>query len=187
MGLQCSVHVPSLEQGISAHHYVLRNKTLLQGIETLVTASVSVVAFDVLGSARIRAKAKNWGGGEKRRKRLPAETWILQNAFAHKREHLIGAVFISLNIDSCQLNVRKGVNMVDSTGDEFDRCLQKALDILAERGFKLSLKEGQKTSIRKLWIGDLLAVRPTGFGKSLIFQLLVPEKKVGFALVICLS
>ena len=65
--------------------------------------------------------------------------------------------------------------MVDSTGDQLDRGLRKALDVLlAERGFKVSLREEQKTSIRKLWIGDLLAVRPTGFGKSLIFQLLVP-------------
>ena len=75
--------------------------------------------------------------------------------------------------------------MVDSTGDQFDRGLRKALDVLlAERGFKASLTEEQKTLIRQLWIGgDLLAVLPTG----LIFHLLVLSKDVGCALVICLS
>ena len=75
--------------------------------------------------------------------------------------------------------------MVDSTGDQFDRCLRKALDVLlAGWGSKVSLTEEQMTSIGQLWIGgDLLAVLPTG----LIFHLLVFSKDVGCALVICLS
>ena len=69
---------------------------------------------------------------------------------------------------------------------DFDRSLQKALDILAERGFSRSLREEQEISIRQLWLGgDLLAVLPTGYGKSLIFQLLVLSKNDGCAFVIC--
>ena len=60
---------------------------------------------------------------------------------------------------------------------DFDHCLQKALDIPTERGFNRSLREEKKISIRPLWFGgDLLAVLPTGYGKSLIFQLLVLSK-----------
>ena len=60
--------------------------------------------------------------------------------------------------------------------DEED--LQRALDFLAQKGFDRELKEEQKSAILQLMRGgDLLGVLPTGFGKSLIFQLLAVAKK----------
>ena len=59
--------------------------------------------------------------------------------------------------------------------DEED--LQRALDFLAQKGFDRELKEEQKSAILQLMRGgDLLGVLPTGFGKSLIFQLAVANK-----------
>ena len=60
--------------------------------------------------------------------------------------------------------------------DEED--LQRALDFLAQKGFDRELKEEQKSAILQLMRGgDLLGVLPTGFGKSLIFQLLAVANK----------
>ena len=74
--------------------------------------------------------------------------------------------------------------MADS--DEFSVEVNKALDFLAERGFSRCLREEQKSSLQQLWRGgDLMAVLPTGFGKSLIFQLLVLTRKEACVLVIC--
>ena len=59
--------------------------------------------------------------------------------------------------------------------DEED--LQRALDFLAQKGFDRELKEEQKSAILQLMRGgDLLGVLPTGFGKSLIFQLAIANK-----------
>ena len=94
-------------------------------------------------------------------------------------------VFQSPVICTEEMNSQVVFNMADSDCD-LDHRLQKALDILAERGFKRSLREEQKISIRQLWFGgDLLAVLQTGYGKSLIFQLLVLSRNAGCALVIC--
>ena len=52
----------------------------------------------------------------------------------------------------------------------FEAPLQKALNFLLERGFNRELRQEQKSSVKQLFTrGDLLAVLPTGFGKSLIF------------------
>ena len=52
----------------------------------------------------------------------------------------------------------------------FEAALQKALNFLLERGFNRELRQEQKSSVKQLFTrGDLLAVLPTGFGKSLIF------------------
>ena len=60
--------------------------------------------------------------------------------------------------------------------DEED--LQRALDFLAQKGFDREVKEEQKSAILQLMRGgDLLGVLPTGFGKSLIFQLLAVANK----------
>ena len=67
--------------------------------------------------------------------------------------------------------------------DEED--LQRALDFLAQKGFDRELKEEQKSAILQLTRGDLLGVLPTGFGKSLIFQLLAVAKKGSIVDMIC--
>ena len=60
--------------------------------------------------------------------------------------------------------------------DEED--LQRALDFLAQKGFDRELKEEQKyATLQLMRRGDLRGVVPTGFGKSLIFQLLPVTKK----------
>ena len=68
----------------------------------------------------------------------------------------------------------------------FEAALQKALNFLSERGFNRELRQEQKSSVKQLFTGgDLLAVLPTGFGKSLIFQLLALVNDDYVVLVIC--
>ena len=67
----------------------------------------------------------------------------------------------------------------------FEAALQKALNFLSERGFNRELRQEQKSSVKQLFPGDLLAVLPTGFGKSLIFQLLALLNDDHVVLVIC--
>ena len=58
--------------------------------------------------------------------------------------------------------------------DRFELLLKETMRSLEENGIKFMLKVEQKTAIRHLFEKkDLLAVLPTGYGKSLIFQLLV--------------
>ena len=66
-------------------------------------------------------------------------------------------------------------NMVDDCDDaRFERFLGEALASLNENGGNIVLKEEQRKGIKHLFDKkDLVAVVPTGFGKSLIFQLLV--------------
>ncbi|KAL9976786.1 hypothetical protein ACROYT_G014120 [Oculina patagonica] len=66
-------------------------------------------------------------------------------------------------------------NMADDCDDAcFEGYLGEALSSLNENGGNTLLKEEQKKAIKHLFERkDLLAVLPTGFGKSLIFQLLV--------------
>ena len=62
----------------------------------------------------------------------------------------------------------------------FEAALQKALNFFSERGFNSELRQEQKSSVKQLFTGgDLLAVLPTGFGKSLIFQLLALRTMLG--------
>ena len=57
---------------------------------------------------------------------------------------------------------------------EFDASLSKLLSNLKEKDINFILKPKQVESLRQLHAGkDLVAILPTGFGKSLIFQLLV--------------
>lgn len=62
----------------------------------------------------------------------------------------------------------------------FEAGLQKELNFLSERGFNRELRQEQLFSG-----GDLLAVLPTGFGKSLIFQILALVNDDHVVLVIC--
>ena len=60
------------------------------------------------------------------------------------------------------------------------------LGYLIARGFNRELRQEQKSSVKQLLTGgDLLAVLPTGFGKSLIFQLLALVNDDHVVLVIC--
>ena len=60
----------------------------------------------------------------------------------------------------------------------------RAVSPLADKGF--SLKEEQQILIKQLVQGrDLLAVLPSGFGKSLIFQMLALMKNKSCLLIIC--
>ena len=69
--------------------------------------------------------------------------------------------------------------------EEFLIKITKVLDSLAERGFNRLLRDKQKSSLRQLLGGgDLLAVVPTGFGKSLIFQALAMAKELVFWLFV---
>jgi len=55
-----------------------------------------------------------------------------------------------------------------------DLALEEALSSLSGLGLSLELRSEQKQAVMTLLSSrDLLAVLPTGFGKSLIFQLLV--------------
>ena len=75
--------------------------------------------------------------------------------------------------------------MAEEGEDAFEACLQKALTFLAERGFSREVPQKQKSSIKQFFSGDVLAVLPTGFGKSMIFQLLALMKEDCVVLVIC--
>ena len=76
--------------------------------------------------------------------------------------------------------------MAEEGEDLFEAFLQKAVTFLAKRGFSRELRQEQKCSVKQLFTGgDLLAVLPTGFGKSMIFQLLALTKEDSVILVIC--
>ena len=77
-------------------------------------------------------------------------------------------------------------NMAEEGEDVFEASLYEALNFLAERGFSRELRQEQKSSVKQLFTGgDLLAVLPTGFGKSLIFQVLALLKEDCVVVVIC--
>ncbi|KAK2565630.1 hypothetical protein P5673_010759 [Acropora cervicornis] len=61
----------------------------------------------------------------------------------------------------------------------FDAALAEALSFLSELGMSRVIRPEQKEAIYSLVHGsDLLAVLLTGFGKSLIFQLLIRVKQI---------
>ena len=63
--------------------------------------------------------------------------------------------------------------------ENFDSALEKALQCLSYFGMSRELRAEQTKAIRTLVSrGDLLAVLPNGFGKSLIFQILVRVKEI---------
>ena len=58
--------------------------------------------------------------------------------------------------------------------EDVESCLSKVLLKLNESGMAFSLKKEQESALRYLFNGkDVMAVLPTGFGKSLIFQMFV--------------
>lgn len=57
---------------------------------------------------------------------------------------------------------------------EFHDCLSAVLSNLKLRGVNFVLKKEQEEALKSLFFGkDVVGILPTGFGKSLIFQLLV--------------
>ena len=82
-------------------------------------------------------------------------------------------------------------NSVEGGVVSFDSALDESLKFLGELGMSRELRPEQKDAISSLVSGkDLLAVLPTGFGKSLIFQMLVLIKqimtvKLSSAVVVC--
>ena len=68
----------------------------------------------------------------------------------------------------------------------FDAALAEALLFLSELGLSRVLRPEQKEAISSLVHGsDLLAVLPTGFGKSLIFQLFICVKQLLSSKAVC--
>ena len=60
-----------------------------------------------------------------------------------------------------------------------DLALEEALSSLSGLGLSLELRSEQKQAVMTLLPSrDLLAILPTGFGKSLIFQLLIRVKEI---------
>ena len=76
-------------------------------------------------------------------------------------------------------------SMVEEREDVFQAHFDKVLNFLSKRGFSCELRQEQRCSMKQLFSrGDLLAVHPTGFGKSLIFQVLALMKEDCVILVI---
>jgi len=68
------------------------------------------------------------------------------------------------------VQVRNMANSVESDVVSFDSALEESLKRLCELGMSRELRTEQKDAISILISGkDLLAVLPTGFGKSLMF------------------
>ena len=60
----------------------------------------------------------------------------------------------------------------------FEFYLQKTLKVLSKNGQQIDLKAEQGTAIKSSVHGqDVLAILPTGFGKSDIYQILVRVKE----------
>ncbi|KAK3728378.1 hypothetical protein QZH41_018033, partial [Actinostola sp. cb2023] len=75
--------------------------------------------------------------------------------------------------------------------EDFEESLRIVISSLKEfKGDSFDLKEEQQQSIRQLFIGkDLVAILPTGYGKSLIFQTLalVAQQRRGFGFVVVVT
>ena len=135
----------------------------------------------------LSGKMSEWGGGGEGKIRLPAGLVRLQNPYTRWTGPLIGAVSCNL-IDVCHLRSffssgRSAILVIWRENGEnrlsFDDALAEALSYLSELGMSRVLRPEQKEAIYSLVHGsDLLAVLPTGFGKSLIFQLLIRVKQV---------
>ena len=88
--------------------------------------------------------------------------------------------------------MRDHTKIMMATGGDFESNLRETLSVLEKKGFRFTLKPDQEKALRHLYDRkDLIAVLPTGYGKSLIFQLLplLAKKRDGnetaCVLVIC--
>ena len=120
-------------------------------------------------------RKKNWGRG-RGKKNPPACT---DCSVRGRTESLLGAVGCT-QTDTCQsmlTSCRAFKKMADSL--TFDAALEESLSFLSELGMSRQLRHEQKEAISTLVHGsDLLAVLPTGFGKSRIFQLLIRVQEI---------
>jgi len=91
--------------------------------------------------------------------------------------------------ETCEDTLFDRQKLADTQG--FDAALEEALLFLSELGMSRVLRPEQKEAISSLVHGsDLLAVLPTGFGKSLIFQLFIRvteilSSKAACVIVVC--
>ena len=110
---------------------------------------------------------------------LPEVIILLGNSVCPRTDFLIGADIHDLSI-ACQSPVKLfcfvcvGKTSVESSVVSFDSALRNLCELEKSR----ELRTEQKDAISTLVSGkDMLAVLPTGFGKSLIFQILVLIKQ----------
>lgn len=129
-------------------------------------------------------RKKNWGRG-RGKKNPPARTdcsFEKLRSWANGVSDWCGRVhsdwYLPINAyiasgSSC----RAFKKMADSL--TFDAALEESLSFLSELGMSRQLRHEQKEAISTLVHGsDLLAVLPTGFGKSRIFQLLIRVQEI---------
>ena len=94
-------------------------------------------------------------------------------------------------VHACRLLAGRTWKTVKGEKWRFDSALEKAVQCLSDLGMSQELRVEQTDAISTLISGkDLLAVLPTGFGKSLIFQMVVRIKqimtgKLSSAIVVC--
>ena len=123
-----------------------------------------------------RQKMKEGGGGGEGRKRLQTNPSILKTCVRWRTQVFEPDWLGYLTcVDQRFVPIwwELEFNMPEELDVVFEAALQKALNFLSERGFNRELRQEQKSSVKQLFTGgDLLAVLPTGFGKSFIFQLL---------------
>ena len=119
-----------------------------------------------------------------RRIRLPEVIVVLRNSVRPRKEFLISAVKLRLSIASqmCPLDsllLRQNAEDGKLIKTSFDSTFEEALKCLLEFDVSHALKSEQKEAISIPVSGkDLLAVFPTGFGKSPIVQVLIRMKEI---------
>ena len=122
-------------------------------------------------SEGVGVKWRKWARGEgegKKKYAYPQVLFVCKTRTPRWTGVLIGAVGCNL-IDACQSKVvflpADSLIFDDALTEAFYFCLELAMSRVLRPGIS-SLVHGS----------DLLAVLPTGFGKSLIFQLLIRDK-----------
>ena len=72
--------------------------------------------------------------------------------------------------------------MAEAEEDSFEVAIHETSKVLSQYASLIYLKPEQKVAIKSLVCGkDVLAVLPTGFGKSAIYQFLVHPEKISNA------
>ena len=137
--------------------------------------------FDVLAARKLGREQKKERGGRGRgeKETLADKPLEFEKPVRQRTGLVIGSALVVI-IDNVPIKdlILPELNMAVEMEDEFEACLDKALNILSEQGFTCDLRQEQKCSVKQLFSrGDLLAVLPTAFGKSLIFQVLALMKE----------
>ena len=174
---------------------ILASKCSILSLRKLWLPSLISMAAEGWGGKEICTKGavdgqKKERGGDGEMKKPARSHCHFAKLRLPRTEFLIGAVKLQLSITSqmCHLSViltfrscgrkRKMANS-DCKIISFHSALEEALKCLSEFNMSRALKSEQKEAISTLVCGkDLLAVLPTGFWKSLIFQVLVLMKEI---------